>query len=471
MSGAVGTPVGGDGRVGASPGRSPCAHCGRRVATKAVELGKARSGAPLTLRVCDECVPDAGEVADGNGAAKKLAKPRRRKTKNRLAATDYAVPVSAVLYRLGGCTLEQAGRWLYFYMPDHFASKSGSYEAAKRTLCVMREQGQVEVVSIRRTWTGKRTGRRENFYRLARARSGAAILEGAIAADEDPKYALSAYRRPWKSGGIDHAAHRSDLYLLYAEEALGSDDVYVDPERMYSETHPAFPFYGAKTIPTDSGGERLKLKKTARRKYEEVTPDGEFFGEFTFASGDGPKVIECPYLLELERRTNSRIVEEKIQKYAGYWLRRLETFGEVLLRPILIVHHDTRPVRARGRRQGSGAVGLRDALAEGLPNETGGHYAALSKLLALAEYGGVSGVLGQMFLFADWETLYESNDPFGIRYYPVAPYTTGSALVGKDGMTVRLAAAALQREIGVRKLGESPKVRANREKAQRGASR
>ncbi len=60
-------------------------------------------------------------------------KRRRKKTKNRLAATDYAEPVSAILYRLGGCTLEQAGWWLYLCLPDHFVRKESAYEAARRT--------------------------------------------------------------------------------------------------------------------------------------------------------------------------------------------------------------------------------------------------------------------------------------------------------------------------------------------------
>lgn len=208
------------------------------------------------------------------------AKRRRKRTKNRLAATDYAEPIQAILYRLGGCTFEQACRWLRLYLPDHFASAASAENAAKRTLRMMREQGQIEAISIRRTWLGRLKGRRETFVRLALARSGQAIVDGAIAAGESGKKALICYRRPWKSGGIPHASHRADYYLLLAEEAEVREDVYVDPERMYSETHPGFPFYGAKTEAVDSGGERLKLKSNARRKYEEITPDGEFFIEF-----------------------------------------------------------------------------------------------------------------------------------------------------------------------------------------------
>lgn len=209
------------------------------------------------------------------------AKRRRRKrTKNRLAATDYAEPIQAILYRLGGCTVEQAGRWLRLYLPDHFASAASAENAAKRTLRMMREQGQIEAISIRRTWLGKTRGRRETFVRLARARSGQAIVDGAMAAGESGKKALICYRRVWKSGAIDHTAHRADYYLVLAEEAEVREDVYVDPERMFSETHPGFPLYGAKTVAVDSGGEKLNLKRTARRKYEEITPDGEFVIEF-----------------------------------------------------------------------------------------------------------------------------------------------------------------------------------------------
>lgn len=308
----------------------------------------------------------------------------------------------------------------------------------------MREQGQVEVVSIRRTWLGKTTGRRENFYRLARARSGAAIIEGAIAADEDPKTALAAYRRPWKSGGIDHAAHRSDLYLMLAEKSLVEDDVVVEPELMTSETHLDYPYYGAKTVPLDSGGEKLRLKKTARRKYEEVTPDGEFFGEFRFARGEKEVVLDCPYLLELERRTNARAVEEKIQKCAGYWLRRLETFGEVLIRPVVIVHHDTRPARTRGRREGTGAFSMRHTLNQRLSQS--GHYRKLAELLQ-SRHGLPINALGRFFLLADWEPMYDASDPFGLRYHPIGQYPAkgSGSHVSEDCWTVDLAAAAIER--------------------------
>lgn len=430
-----------------------CAICKEAEATVRVRFGTTPEGQARMLSFCDEHAPELEQPTVVQ------EKPRKRKTKNRLAATDYATTISAFLYRLGGCTLEQAAHWLMLYLPGQFPTESAALEAARRTLQVMREQRQVEVISIRRLWSGKRTGRRENFYRLSTARSGAAIVEGAIAAEEDPVKALGAYRRVWKSGGIDHAAHRSDLYLLWAEETQHRDDIEIDPESMVSETNRDFPYYGAKAALVDNGGERIKPKNNARRKYEEVTPDGEYTGTFRVPAGDNIHVIECPFLLELERRTNAGKVEEKLQKVAGYWLRRYDVFGENLIRPLIIVHHDTREARTRGRREGGGAFALRKAVNDRLYANEKGHFAKLDARLR-KEFGMEEGFLGRFFLFASWEGIYAAKDPFGMHYLPVGAYLIGGVLsshVSDGGWTADLTAAALERtklEIAVAKKQE-----------------
>ncbi len=442
-----------------------CVICKEAEATVRVRFGVTPEGKPRMLSFCDEHAPELEQPTVVQ------EKPRKRKTKNRLAATDYATTISAFLYRLGGCTLEQAAHWLMLYLPGQFPTESAALEAARRTLQVMREQRQVEVISIRRLWSGKRTGRRENFYRLSTARSGAAIVEGAIAAEEDPAKALGAYRRVWKSGGIDHAAHRSDLYLLLADDVEGREDINVDPERMISETHRDFPYYGAKAELRDNGGEKITLKKNARRKYEEVTPDGEWWGEFSFGVGDRVQTIECPYLLELERRTNAGKVEEKIQKIAGYWHRWIDfkelDLRENKIRPVVIVHHDTREARVRGRREGGGAYGLRAAIYDRLfytgsdgriYRHQRGHFAKLDELL-VERFGMPFGSLGNFFIFAAWEGLY-AHGPFSLQYLPVYEYITEGTFahhVSEDGWTCDLAAAALMHEALVRAVEANPK--------------
>ena len=437
--------------------KTMCMICDFREATIVKALGTNAKGKRLKIRFCDQCVPGFLTGTDGASNGRKP----RKKTKNRIATTDYSETISAILYRVAGCTLEQAGRFLWLYMPDQFETEEAAYEAARRTLLVMREQRQVEAKSIRRLWLGdlKRHGRRENFFRLSTARAGAAIIEGAVAADEDPVSALTAYRRPWKSGGLDHCSHRSDLYLLLAEEAMAREDVRLDVEGMMSETHPDFPYRGAKLPEVDAGGEKLVgLKKTARRKYEEVTPDGEFAVGFEVPVGDASKWLEAPFLLELERRTNAGEVEKKLQKIAGYWARRLDKFRENMVRPVIVVHHDTREARAMGRKPGTGAESMRDTLRERL---LGGaatlpqnklHFLKFDERLR-KESGGhiaiVPGFLGRFVLFCEWEDIHGSGDPYGAHYYPLTPYSfeQSKGFAEEDGMKVSLAAAAIQQTI------------------------
>lgn len=421
-----------------------CMICGEREATFVQQFGPNPAGKMLKLRFCDTCTPSFVN-RENDGVNGKADKPKRKKTKNRIATTDYTEPVSAFLYRLGGCTLEQAGRWLWLYLPDNFDTEEAAREAAGRTLRVMREQGQVEVISTRRLWLGdlKRHGRRENFFRLAKARAGAAIIEGAVAADEDPAKALKAYGRPWKSGGIDHCSHRADLYLLMAEVASGRDDVVVDPEVMHSETYRDFQFFGAKLPELDNGGEKLKLKVNARRKYEEVTPDGEFLAEFLHPSGTG--WLSCPFLLELERRTNAGKVEEKLQKIAGYWLRHLEKFKENRIRPIIVVHHDTREARVKGRKEGTGVIRMVDSLHE-LLFKRKGHFKDLDAYLR-KHYQTDEYELGRFVLLTEWDWVYDWTDPFGVRYLPLSPYPAEGDIashVKENGALVDLTAATIE---------------------------
>ncbi len=87
-----------------------CAICKEAEATVRVRFGVTPEGKPRMMSFCDEHAPELEPTVVQE-------KPRKRKTKNRLAATDYSTTISAFLYRLGGCTLEQAARWLMLYLP------------------------------------------------------------------------------------------------------------------------------------------------------------------------------------------------------------------------------------------------------------------------------------------------------------------------------------------------------------------
>lgn len=155
--------------------------------------------------------------------------------------------------------------------------------------------------------------------------------------------------------------------------------------------------------------------------------------------------IECPFLFGIERKTETPEVEAKIQKYAGYWLRRLRKFDEVLIRPIIIVHHDTRP--AKRRREFAGAYAMRKKLHDRLYG--GGHFAELQKELQRRDqYADI----GRMVLLCEFLDAYASSDPFGSFYYPVGGYPEREGVTDK-GWTVNLYAAARERERVMRVLG------------------
>lgn len=149
--------------------------------------------------------------------------------------------------------------------------------------------------------------------------------------------------------------------------------------------------------------------------------------------------IECPFLFEIERKTETPEVERKIQKYAGYWLRRLRKFNEVLIQPVLIVHHDLRP--AKRRRESAGAQAMRQKLNGRL--YIGGHFTDLQRELKRRDqYANI----GRMFLLCEWREVYASADPFGALYYPIGKYDEKDPAAKDEGMTVSLKAAAIERE-------------------------
>ncbi len=339
----AGIAVGGEVRVEAPL----CERCGRRPATRLVEIGKTRSGSPFALRVCEQCELDVKpevklEVEPGSKPslcencevrqptnlvragtklgkaglplavwlcsactpaepspaelpkAGSLPKRPRRKTRNRRATTDFHERVEEILYRQAGATASQVARWLVLMTAD-FDGRPDPYrsalEAAYRTLRAMREAGVAEAIAIRRSWLGKKSGvagsgRREDFYRLKK--DGDGVVEGGVLADVEGVLAKKGYARPWFGGGTEHAAHRNDAMLLFAEQAQ-EWGVEVDPFSAYGETHPDFPLVGYEKPRVDEAGEEKAARENARHTYDKVVPDGEFVAVFTEAdAGESP---------------------------------------------------------------------------------------------------------------------------------------------------------------------------------------
>ncbi len=161
--------------------------------------------------------------------------------------------------------------------------------------------------------------------------------------------------------------------------------------------------------------------------------------------------IECPVYLELERRTNAPVLTDKLQRYSGHWLRLLESRGRFELRPILVVHFDTRP--AKRRRPGSGAQALRrnvgallyppkereDDHTDGI-GDPAGHFAVLRETLRKIDEHADPG---RMILMCSWEELLREG-AYKSDYYPVGGYPEGEG-VHEDGWTIDLPAAARER--------------------------
>ncbi len=150
-------------------------------------------------------------------------------------------------------------------------------------------------------------------------------------------------------------------------------------------------------------------------------------------------MMECPFYVELERRTSAPAVADKLQRYCGHWLRILESHGRCEVRPILVVHYDTRP--ARKRREGAGAGALRDNLRKLLHEHAGGHFDALNaKLRERHENADV----GRLIAICSWEELYVSG-VFGPRYHPLGVHAPEDGGVEEGGERVTLHALARER--------------------------
>lgn len=159
--------------------------------------------------------------------------------------------------------------------------------------------------------------------------------------------------------------------------------------------------------------------------------------------------VECPFFVELERTTRSPQLTDKLQRYCGNWLRLLETEGRFGLRPIVVVHFDTRP--AKRRRPGGGAMRLRQNVGallyppgaregseeRGAPD---GNFAVLAEMLRRHDpYADP----GRMILVCSWEAMLRAG-AYDCDYYPVGGYPEGEG-VGDGGWTVDLLVAAYER--------------------------
>ncbi|MDP9438924.1 MAG: hypothetical protein M3P49_09285 [Actinomycetota bacterium] len=343
----------------------------------------------------------------------------RRRTRNRVATTDHSELVLGILYRMGGATVDQVASLMRHADPGRWSTHSAAYEAAKKTCRVLRENGYAEAVGLRRPWAGRTEGRPESFHRLRKGGEGQ--VEGAIAAGAPGDKASINYRRIWSGGGVAHAAMRVDyvLSLLDGAEAAGVD---VDPDRTWSESHPSYPLVGSKLAPADAAGRKIKAKVTARRIYERVVPDGECEIDF---GGD-----VCPVYFEVERRTQSSVVADKIERYAGRWGRVLKDDGVLEARPVIVVHHDARRAQRANPKAGAGAPALASALETLLSSGQGqGHFASLqTEFLRRDEYAS----LGRMILVCSWDDV-AAHGAHAPIYYPVSTYNEeGDAVLPVD---------------------------------------
>lgn len=361
--------------------------------------------------------------------------------KNLIRTTDSTEDVMALLYRLGGATVEQVGAMLCHLYAGRWEG-NGAFVVARRTLTILREQGLAEGIGIRREWMGRTHGRHETFHRLRKAGGGDGVVMGAVAAGEDGEKALQNYRRAWSGGGILHAAMRVDYFLELLDGAYEAG-AKIDPDIVRSETYEAYPLIGARLPDLDAAGEPRKRgargTARARRLYSRVVPDGEFHIKFNLACSD--------YYLEVERRTNARVVAEKVERYAGRWLRimgggnpyaairedGLAPINEI--RPLVILHHDHRRARRSNPREAAGAPALRDALRDRLYAGTG-HFKMLQGVL---ERQNQYADPGKMVLVAGWDDV-RAWGAYASVYHPVGCYAE------EDGeWTVDLAATANER--------------------------
>lgn len=367
-----------------------------------------------------------------------------RATKSRVARTAHTDDVLAVLFRLGGGTIEQVAGLLWYLKPGRWESDDGAYEAAKRTLRLARQEGLVEVLPVHREWIGRTSGRAETFYRLRRERGGLGIIAGAVAAGvsfDEPDEALDLYARHWYGGGVLHASHKVDYYLALLDAAAASEgEASVDAAEVSGESHPSYPLVGWPFDDVDAAGRprrrgsRGTKKFTGERKYARVVPDGEARVLYA-ATGSAPR-LACDYYVELERRHKTGVVEDKIQRYAGHWRRVIEDEGSLEVRPLVIVHHDERRSSRSNPREGAGAPAMRDALHARLVGGSG-HFTELQRTIKSRD---PYAALGRMVLVADWHDVLREG-ALGRVYHPVSPYPES-----KGGTLIDLRAAAWERD-------------------------
>lgn len=129
--------------------------------------------------------------------------------------------------------------------------------------------------------------------------------------------------------------------------------------------------------------------------------------------------VLLPFYVEIERRTNARVVAEKVQRYAGRWLRVLKDEQVYEVRPLVIVHYD--PRRARRARPAEGLGRMRCAT----PCESGCTARGAGELReALKTRDPFWEDLGRMVLVCDWHAVLEA--PQGAHapgiLYPIGAY-------------------------------------------------
>lgn len=168
----------------------------------------------------------------------------------------------------------------------------------------------------------------------------------------------------------------------------------------------------------------------ARRIYSRLVPDGQF--EVEFEEG-----FSSPYYLEVERRTNARLVAEKIERYCGRWLRVLQDEQVFEVRPLVIVHYDERRARRARPVAGAGAHEMRNALS--------------SRLYGMEQFGSLRTELaardnwtdlGRFVLVCDWHSVAEEGAHAPGILHPVGAFPDGS---GEWAWQVGLMEAAQER--------------------------
>lgn len=188
----------------------------------------------------------------------------------------------------------------------------------RRALDRLARQGLARRVDVNKKQRGGRRGGVELLFYLSDARSGEAIIAGAMRNGiKDPVKAKTNYMR----GGLKgrHTKIRNDFLIRAILDAGRTPGVEVDRERVGGESHRGFPVLGAK-VTRDKAGRKLSGFDLAKAGYEELQPDGYLPVRFR-ADSPGGGSVECPFLVELELWTRTDPVAEKIDGYAAAWAR------------------------------------------------------------------------------------------------------------------------------------------------------